>query len=238
MDEILKFIGQMVFVGGGAAAITLGLFIFLGKSWVDRKFAQALEKYKGQQNTELEKLKLKINTLFNKVVKIHDREYEILPGLWQKLVILELEVARAVNMFKQMPDLDKFSPEVLDDFLEVEKVPKIVAEQIRRSRNKITEYDSYCDRKQMNVALGAFHNYKQYFDENKIFLREDIKKRFAEIDQKMWGVWASRQTSLRAPNAGTDFWIKAHEQLIQEVKPLMNEIESLVQQHLYGNEQL
>jgi hypothetical protein len=32
--------------------------------------------------------------------------------------------------------------------------------------------------------------------------------------------------------------LKAHEQLNNEVKPLMNEIENLVQQHLYGNEQL
>ena len=129
-------------------------------------------------------------------------------------------------------------PQNLDDFLEVEKVPKIVADQIRRSSKKVDEYDSYVDRKQMNVALAAFQNYKQYFDENKIFLRADLKARFADIDQKIWSVWASRQTSLRAPNAKTDFWIKAHEQLNDEVKPLMNEIENLVQQHLYGNDQL
>ena len=236
MDEFLKFIGQMVFVGGGAAAMALGLFYFLGKSLVDQKFAQALEKYRSEQNAELEKLKLKINTLFNKVVKIHDREYEILPGLWQKLVILKLEVARAVSMFKEMPDLDRFSEEALEDFFGAAEVPKLVADEIKKSSNKTHEYDKYLDRKQMNRALKAFQDFDDYYSANKIFLKKEVKEKFADISKKLWSVWASRKTSMTAPNAPTDFWMKAHEQLTNEVEPLMNDIEDLVQKHLYEDQ--
>lgn len=238
MDEFLKFIGQMIFVGGGAAAMALGLFYFLGKSLVDQKFAQALEKYKGEQTSELEKLKLKINTLFNKVVKIQDREYEILPNLWQKLVVLKLEVSRAVSMFKEMPNLDNYSPEMLEEFLVAEEIPKLVAKAIKESRNKTDEYDKYLDRRQLNNALKAFQEFDEYFNANKIFLRADIKENFTQINKKMWGAWTSRKMSMRAPNAPTDFWVKAHEQLTNEVEPLMKDIEDLVQKHLYEDQQI
>jgi len=43
IDIFFKLIGNIVIYGGGAVAIAYVLFIFLGKKWIENKFATQLE---------------------------------------------------------------------------------------------------------------------------------------------------------------------------------------------------
>ena len=83
--EIFEFIGKLVAYGGGIVVIAYGIFILLGKKWIESIFQKNLEIYKRTQNQELENFKYKINSLFSRVSKIHEKEFEVLPEIWSRL---------------------------------------------------------------------------------------------------------------------------------------------------------
>jgi hypothetical protein len=48
-DALTKFVFELVAYGGGAAVIAYLLFQFLGKTWIENKFAQQLKQLEHQQ---------------------------------------------------------------------------------------------------------------------------------------------------------------------------------------------
>ena len=56
--------------------------------WLDSKFAERLEAYKHQQQRELEQLRFQINALFDRVTKLHQREFQVLPDAYAPAAFL------------------------------------------------------------------------------------------------------------------------------------------------------
>jgi hypothetical protein len=235
-ETITQLIGNIALYAGGSVAVSYALFIFLGKHWIDNRFARDLEKYKREQESELEKLRLKINTLFNKVLKTQEREYDILPTLWSKLQKLRREVSIAVSVLKELPDLNIYDKESLERFIKDNEIPESVAKNLHTEENKIKVYNKYLDLKQMHKAHKAFDDFDEYYETNKIFLSTELKEKFSQIHTHLWSVWVDRKMSLDEINRPHDFWIEANKGMKEKVIPLLNEIEDLVQKHLYNHE--
>ena len=49
VDQVLRFLGEVVLYGGGSAAVAFLLFQYLGKGWIDARFAERLEAFKEGQ---------------------------------------------------------------------------------------------------------------------------------------------------------------------------------------------
>ncbi len=231
-EAITQLIGDVVIYAGSMAAFSYAIFVFLGKKWIEAKFARDIEKYKSEQEVELEKLKLNINTLFNKVLKIQDREYDILPTLWGKLHILKLAVSNTITLFKQIPKLNSYSNEDLKKFIHNNNIPNDIAEKLYRESDKQKYYSLYLDALQMKVALNAFSEFSEYFEVNKIFLSSEIKEKTSLIHKYLRSVWVDRNMSLNYDIR--EFWNSAYNTMENKVQPLAEEIEELVQKHLYN----
>jgi len=52
-DTIFKVLGEVIAYGGGAAAVAYILFQYLGKKWIENKFAERLDQLKHQHALEL-----------------------------------------------------------------------------------------------------------------------------------------------------------------------------------------
>ena len=80
--ELLKHFGIPV-----AVTIFVGILFFklLASKWLENKFDKRLEDHKHKLENEREELKFKINSLLNRVTKIHEKEFEVLPIAWEKL---------------------------------------------------------------------------------------------------------------------------------------------------------
>ena len=85
MEQIFEFIGKVVAVGGTSAAVAYAIFVFVGRKWLETKFSERLEAYKHEQNKELEEIRFRINSQFNRITKIHEKEIEVLPESWIRL---------------------------------------------------------------------------------------------------------------------------------------------------------
>jgi hypothetical protein len=92
-DVLLKAAVVIVVAGGGAAALILGPFRYLADKWLTSKFNQRLEQFKHAQQVEMENLRFKIDSLFDRTTKLHQREFEVVPAAWALLVECKNQVS-------------------------------------------------------------------------------------------------------------------------------------------------
>jgi hypothetical protein len=90
-----------------ATIVAYGLYMLLGKRWLDAQFNKNLEKYKAIQEKEFEEYKAKISALFNRITKIHEKEFEMLPILWYKLQDALSYINTISSWYKEFVRLDR-----------------------------------------------------------------------------------------------------------------------------------
>src|SRR5205085_2601260 len=77
-ETVVRFIIEVI-----AAS---GIVMFIGKNWIENQFARRLKVYERKQNA-----------LFNRITKIHEKEIEVLPAAWQKLLEAHGHLARLIQ---------------------------------------------------------------------------------------------------------------------------------------------
>jgi hypothetical protein len=104
LTDILKFIGGVTALAGTGAAAAYAIFRIFTTKWIDRRFSQRLEEFKHQQNQEIEHLRFRINTMMDWNVKLHQREFDVLPETWSLLTeaFNTIEPIALVHRLKQM----------------------------------------------------------------------------------------------------------------------------------------
>src|ERR1700729_4202931 len=85
VDQALKYFGSLVLSASAGGAVAFGLFRFLGKSWVESKFAERLEAFKHQQALEIQRLRVEIESMLSGALKLQELEFEVLPEAWKRL---------------------------------------------------------------------------------------------------------------------------------------------------------
>src|SRR5947209_17820989 len=108
---------QIIAIGGGAAALAYGLFVWLGKRWLEQHFTKSLERLRHEQAKEIEHVRHEINSLFSRVSKIHEREFEVLPAAWEKLHQSYGRIFQACKPLVEYRDLNRMSNGELAEFL-------------------------------------------------------------------------------------------------------------------------
>lgn len=223
-SELWTFIGKVITEGGGGAVVAFGIFRFFGKDWMEHEFARRLEAAK----TEL-------SILAARRLKLHDREYVVFPDLWSKLNKVFWSLNRAVMSFREDPDFQRMDESELElwlkksDFSDSEKIYFTKDEDKSRAYGRILEFRC------LNDAHRDYFDFHTYFENNRIFLSPEVKQKLGQIDTLLWGSWVAKRMDLRGFSQITDkdYIREAWETLDKKVKPLMAEIESLVQARLF-----
>jgi hypothetical protein len=95
IQPVLALLGSFAAAGLVLVGIAYGIFRTCGERWLENKFQERLAAYKHALQTELEQLKYQINTLMDRTVKLHQKEFEVLPEAWGRLT-------DAFNMARQV----------------------------------------------------------------------------------------------------------------------------------------
>jgi len=187
IGTLFAFVGKIFIYGGGTVAIAYGLFIFLGKKWIENKFATQLEEYKTKQNKELEDFRYKINSLFNRVVKIHEKEYEVLPEAWVRLHDAKDYISFLVKPWQSYPDLSRKNDAEIKNILKTDykwndnQIAKLINAQDKNEFFKNVDFLQRCNDTQKKIV--EFH---RYIIRNSIFMSKELKEQFSEADDLMW----------------------------------------------------
>lgn len=217
-DDVLKFIGQVVAYGGGIAAISYLIFIWLGRKLMEDWFSKSLKNYE-----------FRINSLLNRVTKIHEKEFEVLPEAW---IRLQDALGAMTQLAQPLPsgyqDASRMSNVELNEFLETLELSQREKEELVNStdnnrNNSLREKLFQHSLVDTQDCINKFHNYLSY---NRIFLSSDLFDEFLNIDHLLY----LATSKLRME--GGDSW-EAAMRLSADAQGVARNIEALIQKRLH-----
>lgn len=232
-DPILRFIGEVVAYGGGAAAIAYLVFQFLGKSWIENKFAEKLEQHKHQQALEIQRLRVEIDSMLSGVLRLQEKEFEALPEAWRKLDEAYNRVSALVSPAQQYPNLDGMTQERLEEFLASSELFDTQRDLVRRSSNKVDTYREEIFWHRLHAVKQActeFHNYVARYG---IFFPPDLKGKFAKVSDELWSALNYKAVGHQAKDY--EFEHQGWKKIEADIAPLYKAIESDIYVRLHSH---
>ena len=177
MEAFYEYVVKMLALGGGTSAIAYVVFRFFGKKFVENQFDKQLENHK-----------YKINSLYNRITKIHEKEFEVLPEAWKKLLDAYIILHEIANPFitPTLDDLDKKSKKQLQMFLSNSNLSQADREKVIKQKDKNKTYQSIVLQHRYNLAYKPIREFHDCIYYNSIFLSRDISDSFEKVDKELW----------------------------------------------------
>lgn len=226
-----KFIFQVIAYAGGSVTIAYLLFTWLGKRIIEHWFGARMEVYKNAQAQELEEYKYKINALFNRVTKIHEKEFEVLPKAWELLQDALGQVGRMASPLQYYPDFTWMSETEFSEFLETTKLKKHEKEELISAPDKNKFYQEKIFWHELGDAKARINNLHNFLLHNKIFLSKDLFDGFGQIDILLYDMILEIESNHR--ERGYKSILPIWKRLNTDAQEIAGRIEKLVQSRLH-----
>jgi len=236
-NELLSILGKLVLYAGGGTAIAVGVFQFLGKSYIDHKFAARIEALKHDQNVIVAKLKVEIDSMLSGALKFQERDFTVLPGVWDKLDLAFINIRWYVSPIQSESDVSRLNDTELEEFLAGDEMMEMQKQQIRdadkRDRQKVWSEIKFLY-KTADVRR-VFGEYQRFLASNAIFFSEELKSKLKEMEALLWSSISKKTVGVE----GRDFKLQNEgwRVLEEEVGPLRDQIELLIRQRLASHVQ-
>jgi hypothetical protein len=172
-------------------------------------------------------------------MKLHDREYIVFPEVWAKLNKAFSSLGRAIMAFREMPDLGRMGKDELESWMNRSNLSDDEKSFLIREEDKNSAYSRILDWGDLMEANKDFIDFHTCLQTNRIFLSPDIKERLDKIGSLMRASWVAKKMDRDGYklDEGKSFLLEAYQKYEKEAKPIMVEIETLVQGKLFPESQ-
>ncbi|MDX0573807.1 hypothetical protein GOD68_26690 [Sinorhizobium medicae] len=170
---------------GGAAAVGYGLFKWLGEKWIDQKFKKQMETYKIEQSRELERLRHKINGVFDRTIRLHTKEFEVLPDVWGKLVEAHAWGSNYISALQSYADVGRMDADELDEYLAKTSFTEVQKRDIKDaslSSDRQREFQKVSDLYRYIDATDRMRIFATSLRKDGVFIKPEIK---ADMDKML-----------------------------------------------------
>jgi hypothetical protein len=199
---ILTYLSAAILAVGGFGAIIYWLFKLLAEKWLNAKFEERLSAYKHAQQKELEQLKFEISALLDRTVKLHQREFDVLPEAWG-LLTDAFSITRPVTLGAVFsPDIKKMTGEQFEDFLEKIPLAAWQKSELKAASDPVRYYLDAISWHDLNRAQKSCAEFHVYLLKNGIFIPPDIRTKFSELDDLLAEAIGERRAGLQYPTTG------------------------------------
>jgi hypothetical protein len=231
VDQVLKYFGSLVLTAGAAGTIAYAIFRFLGKSWVESKFAERLEAFKHQQALEIQRLRVEIESMLSGALKLQELEFEVLPEAWKRLDEATGRARFVISSVQEYENVETASDLEFEEVLQ-KTLPNLLESQrasLRAAdpRDRAKQYQKLIAWKHYNHARKALFALDEYIASKGLFLPAPLKDQFRKIITIIQSSLGSYRTALEYDvyklrgEAGTA--IAAVEPLIQSIEKEIGE---------------
>ncbi len=239
LEAILGLIQQLSITAVATGLFAWAAFKWFGKKWLESQFAQRLERFKHEQNQEIERLRYRINALMDRTAKLHQHEFEVLPGLWSRIGDAVGSAQWAVSRSQIGVDLDRMPPDVLEDFFLEVNLSSREKDNIRSARDgeKSEIYAQMGFWRKITEAKNQCAELNNYLLSKGIFIQEEIKIKTKTIISMIDHALVERENERRFPDRGINIYEKS-DLLLSAGIALLGEIELDVQRRLWDSNSL
>lgn len=222
-----------------AAAIAYGAFKWFGKRWIEHRFSERLEAFRHAKNREIEALRGEVNALLDRTVKLHSKEFEVLPLAWDKMYLAYGAARQVANRGQSYPNVTLLTGDALQSQLRKLGLEQHEIEEIEKTAKTVDRQaavNTLVDRQRMERAYALHGEMRSYLIANGIFIQPELKVKLRDLADLIWDALNERQFDQQYPAPGAlDRWVKADE-LSNRGHTAYEEIEEAVQSRLWGRE--
>jgi len=177
-----------VIVGVGALAAALAAFAYwlfklFAEKWLSARFNERLEDYRHAHGRELEKLKLQINTLMDRTIKLHQFEFDVLPEAWKRLNLAFSHTASFVSPMQSFSDLNRMGVAEREHFITNSELYDWEKDQLRSSADPNGLYPKLIFWHRHSRVQDAYRDFHNYLVTNGIFIQPSLKKKFLQLSE-------------------------------------------------------
>jgi hypothetical protein len=234
LKEVLAWLAAIGISATALSGIALGLFHLFGQKWLESKFDQQLEKYKHAQQKELEKLRLEINTQFDRVTKLHQHEFDILPTLWARLHDAFGQTAHFVSPFQSYPDLNRMTAEHLESFLSKSELEDWQKGELANTHDKTNAYIEAIFWHRLRDVKKSYFSFHNYFISNGIFIQPNLKQSLLTFSDMLHEAILEKEFDQQHPSPGPDRFKKS-DRVRKEGPEMLKRIERDVYAKLWND---
>jgi hypothetical protein len=229
-DALFVILGKIAAAGGALVAMAYAAFHFLPKQWLQHKFDEQLERQRAEHAKELQQARHRLDVLLRQTSKLHEKEFEVLADVWEKLNEALGHVASLVSALQQYPDLDRMEQDRFEAVVEACSLDDVDKKALLRAPKRNEFYQERIFWYRLRDAKKASRELHRSIQRNSIFFEPEIRDRFRKIDEAAWKTLVSREIGQEADDRR--MWSDAGRQLEHDIAPLKDEIERLVQKRL------
>ncbi|MEJ8850475.1 hypothetical protein [Variovorax rhizosphaerae] len=233
-DRVFEIFGQLVLAGGGGGLIAYLLTQWLGKKWIENKFAERLEQLKHDQNVVVARLKVEVDSMLSGALKFQERDFTVLPGVWEKLYQATVHIDWLISPIREIADVASMKDSVFIDWvetLEFSAMHKGALLRTTQPEERQKHYEGINYIYQMAKVRKIFGDYQRYVQEHAIFFPLDLKAKLMAIEEALW-----QQICDRGALEEGKVWGGAVQDLgaafEKVIPPLRDEIELLIRSRL------
>lgn len=222
-DAVFSFLGQLLAFGGGSAAVAYVIFQFLGKKWIENRFASRPEQLRHTQALEPQRLRIEIDSLLSGNMRLQEKEFQTLPEAWVKLDEAFGQVSSLVSPLQEYLDLDRMNTRQLEEFLSTTKLSESQKDEVRQGLKKSDKYRELRFWYRLNDVRKAIADLHAYIQRNSIFMPPDLKRQFESAADELWSAMVSKEVghSVQDWKMQNEGWDKVK----KDIEPLRKVIE-------------
>ena len=182
MSDFFTSMAAILGIGGLTLATVVGgtfaLFKWLGAKWMEQRFQERLELFRTEQVREIERMRHRINGLLDRTVRLHSKEFEVLPDVWGKLVEAHGFAGAYVSSFQQYSDVGHLSDPALQEFLDKTEFSSTQKQQILEcpQDQKLVKYIEIYELHRYAEVRDKIRGFLISFHKGGIFIQPDLKK--------------------------------------------------------------
>jgi hypothetical protein len=186
VSEILAWIGGATLGGVGLVAVAYWIFQTWGTQWLQSRFNTQLEAVRHAQAQEMENLRFRIGRMMDRSIKLHEREFEMVPEAWRLLVDAYYTTTAHTSSARMAPAVQRMNDEQLEEFLAGTEWHESQKQQMRDAprveRSQLEYKFSYLHEHPRVEEIARTFN--RYLEKYGIFISN--KSAFKEIGDIIW----------------------------------------------------
>lgn len=228
-DIVLYALGAV-----GGATVLWKLFENLMSRWVDDKLKRGFQGLLHDQTREIELLRADLTKAFDRASKLHHREFEVLPAVWEKVCDAFWTANSLVHPFQEYPDLNAMSSQQLDDFLDNSPLRDWERIQVRVSNDMNAEYVDLIYWHRNSKSMSALREASGALARSGIFIEDDVRGQLSEIVDHVHTALVESQINTTCPPLSPADRLKDGERWMREVGPrVLEKAETAIKDRLW-----
>ncbi|MHC2626071.1 hypothetical protein ACVIW2_008103 [Bradyrhizobium huanghuaihaiense] len=237
LAEIWDALGPWVVsaAGGAIGAATL-LPTKLGESLFKYRFDKAIEGYKAEQGTKLERLREQLSHIGDRGKRSNEMEFTAIREVWEKTVEAYLATANCTTNYMEFPDLNRLPDEELDGFLSTTGFSKEQNDQIRTAADHNDMYAKIVTWRSIGEAGQKNFDVQLLLRKQRIFMPGAIHAEFQSIVDMLRGAQVERKLQFQHPHIPRNEWGGAVSRFFEQGDTTLDRLADVANQRLFRNE--